>query len=194
MKKTRKGFTLVELLIVVAVIGVLAAMMTMSSTDAVDSAAANSVLSGLESLKTAAYQMYMEYPKVAALSTVALTGLDVVGDTTADTAQAVLAKYMGKSTAKIGISAAGSAKYGLVGGIDCWFVVYKLDTTDSAGMRAKIKAKAVEAGIYSSTTVPAGTSTANADCGLTPPTTAVPLATNVETADTAYIALKVFQL
>ena len=50
---TRKGFTLVELLIVIVVIGILAAMMMISSTEAVSSARVAAVLSNMRNLKTA---------------------------------------------------------------------------------------------------------------------------------------------
>ncbi len=53
MKKTRKGFTLVELLIVVAIIGVLAAMMTLSSSDATIAARAASIANGYKIIGSA---------------------------------------------------------------------------------------------------------------------------------------------
>ena len=58
MKKTRRGFTLVELLIVIVVIGVLAAMMMLSSSEAVSSARASTIITNLRNLKTAALAMY----------------------------------------------------------------------------------------------------------------------------------------
>ena len=58
MKKARKGFTLVELLIVVAILAALSAAMMASSSDAIDQAQANAIISNLQSMKTAAYTMY----------------------------------------------------------------------------------------------------------------------------------------
>ncbi|MBQ9574223.1 MAG: type II secretion system protein, partial [Synergistaceae bacterium] len=56
----RKGFTLVELLIVIVVIGILSAMMMLSSTEAVNSAKASNVVSNLRNLKTAALALYVD--------------------------------------------------------------------------------------------------------------------------------------
>ena len=56
----RRGFTLVELLIVIVVIGVLAAMMMLSSTEAVSSAKANNVISNLRNIKTAVLSWYAD--------------------------------------------------------------------------------------------------------------------------------------
>ena len=56
----RKGFTLVELLIVIVVIGILSAMMMLSSTEAVTSAKASNVVSNLRNLKTAALALYVD--------------------------------------------------------------------------------------------------------------------------------------
>ena len=53
MKKMRKGFTLVELLIVIAIIAVLAAMMTLSSTDATITANAARIGNGFKVLASA---------------------------------------------------------------------------------------------------------------------------------------------
>ncbi|MBQ7168613.1 MAG: type II secretion system protein [Synergistaceae bacterium] len=61
MKTARKGFTLVELLIVIVVIGILSAMMMLSSNEAVTTARANNVASNLRNLKTAALAYYTDH-------------------------------------------------------------------------------------------------------------------------------------
>ncbi len=61
----RKGFTLVELLIVIVVIGILSAMMMLSSTEAVTSAKAAKVLADMRNIKTAVLSWYTDnYDKV----------------------------------------------------------------------------------------------------------------------------------
>lgn len=56
----RKGFTLVELLIVIVVIGILSAMMMLSSTEAVTSAKAAKVLADMRNIKTSVLEWYTE--------------------------------------------------------------------------------------------------------------------------------------
>ena len=53
MKRTRKGFTLVELLIVVAIVGVLASMMTISAGSSTATAKAAAIYNNIRSIKMA---------------------------------------------------------------------------------------------------------------------------------------------
>ena len=147
MKRTHKGFTLVELLIVVAVIGVLAIMMTMSSSEAVDVAGANAIIGNLQALKTAAYQMYIHEPKVGFMTiSFAGTGDGMLVDAGEDEDSTddkyikdVLNEYLGKASTNTTIG----TNYGLVGDKDAWYVVYQLNDTD--GVKAKLEASAKKA-------------------------------------------------
>ena len=58
MKRTRKGFTLVELLIVVAIMGVLAAMMSLTAGSSTATAKAAAINNNIHNIKMAA-MMYM---------------------------------------------------------------------------------------------------------------------------------------
>ena len=57
----RKGFTPVELLIVIVVIGILSAMMMISSSEAVSSAKATNIVNNLRAMKVAALSYYEEH-------------------------------------------------------------------------------------------------------------------------------------
>ena len=72
MKRTRKGFTLVELLIVIAIIGTLSAAMMVASGRATASAKASTIISNVEACKTAA-SMYLADNYAADLSATAAT-------------------------------------------------------------------------------------------------------------------------
>ncbi|MBQ7544544.1 MAG: type II secretion system protein [Synergistaceae bacterium] len=80
----RKGFTLVELLIVIVVIGILAAMMMLSSTEAVSSAKANNIISNLRNLKTATLSWYTDNIDSVTYNASSKKCTIKIGDTTYD--------------------------------------------------------------------------------------------------------------
>lgn len=170
MKRTHKGFTLVELLIVVAIIGVISVMMTMSSTDAVDKAGANTIVGNLNSMKTAAFSMYMDHPEIAKD--------EIVFGADTNSALTTLAKYLGKkSDILVAVeedestsTEAYTPKYGLVGktasGVTHWFVVY--DTTgESTGVKTQLASTADKTELNGTTAVTYDALTATGVTGFT---------------------------
>ena len=155
----RKGFTLVELLIVIVVIGILSAMMMLSSTEAVSSAKAAKVISNLRNLKTAAlavyaddYDLYKDNP----------SGTNNNWDTKyhkiegeADFVAAVK-KHLSSKIDGLKTSISGNDDttdddcYAFYNGDGRkyleWYVVYKIPKDDTA-LKAKLKTRAKSAGL-----------------------------------------------
>lgn len=128
IKKYRKskGFTLVELLIVIIIIGILAGMMMLSTGSATDRAEATKIVSDLRNLKSAALLAYLDNSNTWVTD---LASLDKYVDQKIDTTTAQ--KYeMGTKDS------------------DDIFISYKGDM--SAGVRDKLANMAKDAGLYGS--------------------------------------------
>lgn len=130
--KQRRGFTLVELLIVIVVIGVLSAMMMLSSTEAVSSARASNIVSNLRNLKTAALAWYADHLDIAEASDFEFTESGT-GDNKIKFAQVI--KYMNNESS--GSSFTGYKIYGSAN--KDWYVVYEgsLDTRVSEKLEGR---------------------------------------------------------
>ncbi|MBQ4431624.1 MAG: type II secretion system protein, partial [Synergistaceae bacterium] len=126
----RKGFTLVELLIVIVVIGILSAMMMLSSTEAVSSAKASNIVSNLRNMKTAALAYYVD--NVDTYDSASVT-------TDINTKSADILKYLGNSnTDTKGYKFTGKNS-------GTWFVYY--DITNDANVRTKLAGRAKSTGL-----------------------------------------------
>ncbi len=144
----RKGFTLVELLIVIVVIGVLSAMMMLSSTEAVSSAKASNIISNLRNLKTAVLSWYADN-----LDKVQADGRVKIGDTTDPIqewtdAQLGISKYFsnGDSVPYGNTETKGDNGFYCIydaGGNNrtTWYVGYRFDTKTEAAVKEKVKAR-----------------------------------------------------
>ena len=125
----RRGFTLVELLIVIVVIGVLSAMMMLSSTEAVSSARASNIVSNLRNLKTAALAYYVDnldtYDKA--------TGITDIGN--GNTSKDIL-KYLSGNNSSTNYSG-----YGFKGTTSgTWYVYYNV--TNDGNVKTKLAGRA----------------------------------------------------
>ncbi len=58
--KIRKGFTLMEMLIVIVTLGILSAVMLLSSLEAVSTADANNIINNMQQIKVAVYAWYKD--------------------------------------------------------------------------------------------------------------------------------------
>ena len=132
----RRGFTLVELLIVIVVIGILSAMMMLSSTEAVSSARASNIISNLRNLKTAALAWYVDSLDVVEASGFTLKDADhfkfVKHYLNNDTASDLTDYHIGENSIKQ------------------WFVYYDKSKVD-ANVRLKLKGRAASTGLLKDT-------------------------------------------
>ena len=165
MKKLRKGFTLMELLIVITVLGALAAMMSISSGEAMSSAKAGTIISNLRNFATAANEFYFDNMNslytAGQLSEANLTEIKLymnLGANTSDVPESKLDNYY--------VLTADASK--APAEVD-WYVGYKFPESGAAGaadaevIKAKLVNRASNIGLYGSTsetTIPAATFTA----------------------------------
>ena len=136
----RKGFTLVELLIVIVVIGVLSAMMMLSSTEAVSSAKASNIVSNLRNMKTAALAWFADHLDTA-------EAFSSTGDSADD-----LSKHKGDILGYLSnveasqIDSGEYAKYEFSGtSATTWFVYYE---TPDKTVAEKLAGRAPSVGLY----------------------------------------------
>jgi prepilin-type N-terminal cleavage/methylation domain-containing protein len=140
--KMRKGFTLVELLIVIVIIGILAAAMMLSSGSATASAEASNIVTDLRSLKAAALMLYAD--SMDDFNTGAITTGSIE----------YLKRYM-DNPSKFNAISGGSNPYKFVidTGGNKWWVGYNLtDGRKTREVNEKLAGKAGSIGIYASST------------------------------------------
>lgn len=124
----RKGFTLVELLIVIVIIGILAAAMLLSSSTATASAEASSIVADLRGLKAAALMLYAD-------------SMDEFNDGTATPTVAMLGRYMDNP-----VKAANNYAIDSTTVSGKWFITCDL-TNRTAEVKDKLKGRAKSTGL-----------------------------------------------
>ncbi len=138
MKKARKGFTLVELLIVIGIIGILGAMGMISGQGAVSAAKAASIVEGLQNASGAMMLYYEGNMNAIDLEGVTETPAGDESNPPAVTPAAKIAAganiYLKSGNQLLAEAAAGSYSVSVfgTGAAQTWWVVYTF-ATNSAG-------------------------------------------------------------
>ena len=163
----RKGFTLVELLIVIVVIGILSAMMMLSSTEAVTSAKASNIVSNLRNLKTAALAMYIDNMDnfdngKAIIKGSTETGTPTSGATEFDITNVV--KYMN------GGENFADTDYAILANDEGWFLSYTIKGTgtEKAQIKEKLTGRAKAVGLLATASNKATTTGSDNNATTTP--------------------------
>ena len=136
----RKGFTLVELLIVIVVIGILSAMMMLSSSEAVSSARATTIVADMRNIKTALLAYYTD--NIDDLS---------VGDISKNEKKPTMALIQPYLTSGKTVDNNVLDGYTLDISDSGWFVKCTISGTNVAKIQTKLKGRAASTGLLKET-------------------------------------------
>ena len=137
--KVHKGFTLVELMIVIVIIGILAVALLLSGSAATAEAEAANIISDLRSLKAAAVAMYADSIDIVIND----YALNTVGSL------ALLKPYMSNPDKILNNGPYEFFKTTIAGVGVKWWVVYDLDRSNvTKKVEVKLAAKADSVGLY----------------------------------------------
>ena len=142
MKKSRKGFTLMELLIVIAVSGILSSMAMMSGSEATNIANANKIVEEFNIISAAMNMFYADNKAT----------IDAKAES--EVANAVLTgikPYMKNVSSITAANEAAAGKYNISVKNGEWWLTYTL-AADDTKIGAILKNKAAQEGLTNSTT------------------------------------------
>ena len=129
-----KGFTLVELLIVIIIIGILAGMLLLAVGSATDKAEATKIVNALRNYKSAALMYYTDNSAWPDTGTGWQTSLDKYIDRSLDTNNFTTVEVTGAAGGRMFIGLTGAAGAPL----------------DQTGVQAKLSAQAAASALYTS--------------------------------------------
>ena len=149
MKKMRRGFTLLELLVVIGVMGIMSSMAMIAGQQTTDAARATNIADNLEKAAAAMMMYYSDNADVIAVEGVKDDGSIKASDVLAGTNA-----YL-KSTSQL-VDTAAAGKYAIT--IDgtapaqTWWIVYTLPDNDLTGVGPIMKNKASRLGLMKAAT------------------------------------------
>ena len=134
-----KGFTLAEMLIVMAIIGILASMMMVSSTQSVQTTKAGNIVSTLRNFASAAMTFYTD-------------SMDHFTKTPNDPAD--LKSWVKKYMYSEGSTVQDEGNYYLKNNSGTWWVGYDLtNVSDADGLKSRLQSRAQAAGLKGSLSI-----------------------------------------
>lgn len=139
-KFMRKGFTLAEVLLVIAIIGVLSSMMMVASSESVKTTEANNIVNNLRNFASAAMTFYTD----------SMDHFTATPNDTSTDLKSCVVKYMYNG----GNSIQNSGDYYVKNNNGKWWVGYVLPTgSNSDGIKTRLKAKAQSSNLRGSASI-----------------------------------------
>ena len=139
-KFMRKGFTLAEVLLVIAIIGVLSGMMMVASSESVKTTEANNIVNNLRNFASAAMTFYTD----------SMDHFTATPNDTSTDLKSCVVKYMYNG----GNSIQNSGDYYVKNDNGKWWVGYALPSgSNSDGIKTRLKAKAQSSNLRGSDSI-----------------------------------------
>ena len=156
MRKMRKGFTLLELLVVIGVMGLMSSMAMIAGQQTTDAARATNIADGLEKAASAMMMYYSDNADVIAVDGIKAIEADDTAGISAKSEAEIVAEganaYLKKSGALVAKADSGmEGKYAVeiegTAPAQTWWVLYTLATTDTAGIGPIMQNKTARMGL-----------------------------------------------